>query len=79
MTGLVHCRVVFSQSADATSQYINYKYGPEAGAAAQQSVPVAKNMLDGEGAAGKGLWGVHALNLDYSWHGCTQLCARRLL
>jgi hypothetical protein len=39
---------VFYQSADATSQYIQYKYGPEAGQAAQESVPVAKDMLDGE-------------------------------
>lgn len=39
-------KVVFYQSADATSQYIQYKYGPEAGQAAQESVPVAKDMLD---------------------------------
>jgi len=42
---------VFYQSADTTSEYIQYKYGPEAGAAAQQSVPVAKDMLNGEKAA----------------------------
>lgn len=29
------------------SNYIEYKYGPEAGAAAKQSVPVAKDMFDG--------------------------------
>lgn len=42
------CRVVFYQSADASAQYIHYKYGPDAGAAAQESVPVAKDMLDGK-------------------------------
>lgn len=52
--GCVFCRcsvpprVVFYQSAEATSQYIQYKYGPEAGQAAEESVPVAKDMLDGE-------------------------------
>jgi hypothetical protein len=40
--------MVFYQSADASAQYIHYKYGPEAGAAAQESVPVAKDMLDGK-------------------------------
>lgn len=41
---------MFYQSADASQQYIQYKYGPEAGDAAKQSVPVAKDMLDGEQA-----------------------------
>eukprot|EP00775_Hariotina_reticulata_P009664 gene9664-9823_t len=38
-------KVVFAQSADATTQYITYKYGPEAGVAAADSVPVARDML----------------------------------
>lgn len=47
------CRVVFAHSADASSQYIQYKYGNEAGQMAQQSVPVAQDMLDGkQGLAG---------------------------
>jgi hypothetical protein len=41
-------RVVFAQSAEATTQYVHYKYGPEAGTAAAQSVPVAQDMLTGE-------------------------------
>eukprot|EP00878_Enallax_costatus_P020376 GHUV01021533.1.p1 GENE.GHUV01021533.1~~GHUV01021533.1.p1 ORF type:complete len:408 (+),score=149.45 GHUV01021533.1:217-1440(+) len=38
---------VLAQSGDASQQYISYKYGPEAGAAAAQSVPVAQDMLAG--------------------------------
>jgi hypothetical protein len=38
-------KLVLTQSADASQQYILYKYGPEAGDAAAQSVPVAQDML----------------------------------
>ncbi|KAF6265793.1 senescence-associated protein-domain-containing protein [Scenedesmus sp. NREL 46B-D3] len=38
-------KVVLAQSGDATSQYITYKYGDEAGKAAQSSVPIAQDML----------------------------------
>eukprot|EP00879_Flechtneria_rotunda_P001609 GHRR01001769.1.p1 GENE.GHRR01001769.1~~GHRR01001769.1.p1 ORF type:complete len:345 (+),score=146.16 GHRR01001769.1:601-1635(+) len=41
----VAAKSVLGQSAEATSQYISYKYGPEAGTAAIQSVPVAMDML----------------------------------
>ncbi|KAF8071025.1 hypothetical protein HT031_001107 [Scenedesmus sp. PABB004] len=37
--------VVLAQSAEATQQYMAYKYGAEAGEAAAASVPVAQDML----------------------------------
>ncbi|GBF99472.1 spartin [Raphidocelis subcapitata] len=36
---------VVSHSADASAKYIEYKYGPEAGAAAAESVPIANQMV----------------------------------
>jgi hypothetical protein len=48
-------RLVFVESAEATQQYISYKYGPDAGQAAAKSVPVAQDMLTGGwGLAGGG-------------------------
>ncbi|KAI8462925.1 MAG: senescence-associated protein-domain-containing protein [Monoraphidium minutum] len=38
-------KAVLSHSAVASAEYINYKYGPEAGAAAADSVPVAQDMI----------------------------------
>lgn len=38
-------KVVLAQSGDATTQYIRYKYGEEAGQVAQSSVPIAQDML----------------------------------
>jgi hypothetical protein len=59
---------VFYQSADASQQYIQYKYGPEAGDAAKQSVPVAKDMLDGEQAG-------HELVGWCCWHAQSNVAA----
>ncbi|WIA11726.1 hypothetical protein OEZ85_011821 [Tetradesmus obliquus] len=38
-------KVVLAQSGDATTQYIRYKYGEQAGQVAQSSVPIAQDML----------------------------------